>query len=49
MAKWHSMGRIAVQQALLVKETNNVVVSQKITLKTEVVARASSLRDTNHH
>ena len=38
------MGRIAVQQVLRIKQPNDLVASQTITLKTEVIARGSSLR-----
>ncbi len=38
------MGRIAVQQILRIKEAGGDVITQTITLKTDVIARASSLR-----
>lgn len=39
------MGRIAVQQILRIKESEADLITQTITLKTDVVARASSLRN----
>ncbi len=38
------MGRIAIQQILQIKESDDDIITQTITLKTEVIARASSLR-----